>query len=486
MSERTGSRRRITNGTAWMSLNAIISIAVCLAATLCVCQPRTAHAAGASVDQAQPYEVIVYEGKDFSGAHKSYTVEEGNCQRQSVNLKWEWDKFNDKISSVRVGSKVSVVLFEHANYAGTFVLLNDSTPDLGVRHFNDKVSSLIVLLKENGGPLGVHLIGSHKAFYPIDEKCECVPFCKYEKLVYNDDATKAVIYPIGDRWPAYGKVSVTLQEHTNVPFGYEGNTIALPPPIGPKGGEFDLGRYELGKKASAVTMTVQGDIPKRTATGRPSQPPTETAGGEQPQQIHPYTIVINDQVDFVGSGRMYTIGSGGAQKLMPDLSKEGMNDRISSIRVGSTVAVVLFEHKNYSGNYIVLDNNVRDLKRTRLNNKVSSLIIFLRDVGPLGVQLVGSKSTFYPVDEVGFAVSYRTLIYNDDAQKVYMTLKDPKIRPRGRVKATLFEHTNFEGKSLPLAAAPFSGEYDLEKLNFKKKASSLKVECVAMPPVRPY
>lgn len=485
MSERTMRRERVADRAVWISLMVIIGAAVCVAGTFVSWQPPAAHAAGVSVSQAQPYEVIVYEGKDFSGAHKSYTVEEGNCQRLSVNLTWEWDTFNDKISSVRVGSRVSVVLFEHANYAGNFVLLNDSTEDLGARHFDNKVSSLIVFLKENGGPLGVHLIGSHKAFYPIDEKCECVPFCKYEKLVYNDDATKAVIYPLGDRWPAYGKVSVTLQEHTNVYWGYEGNTIALPPPVGPRGGEFDLSRYELGKKASAVTLNVKGDIPKRTASGAPSQPPTGTAGTEQPQQVDPYTVVINEHVDFVGSGRAYTIGSGGAQKLMPDLSKEGMNDRISSIRVGSRVAVALFEHKNYCGNYIVLDDHVRDLKRTRLNDKVSSLIIFLRDVGPLGVQLVGSKSTFYPVDEVGFAVSYRTLIYNDDAQKVYMTLKDPKIRPQGRVKATLFEHTNFEGKSLPLGAAPFSGEYDLEKLKFKKKSSSLRVECVTMPPVRP-
>ncbi len=483
MSERTVRRGRIADGAVWMSLSVIISIAVCLAAILCVCQPRTAHAAGVAVNQAQPYEVIVYEGKDFSGAHKSYTVEEGNCQRQSINLKWEWDKFNDKISSVRVGSKVSVVLFQHANYAGDYIVLNDSTPDLGVRHFDNKVSSLIVFLKETGSPVGVHLFGSHKAFYPVDEKCECVPFCKYEKLVYNDDATKAIIYPVGPGQPGYGKISVTLQEHSTRTPGMEGNMISLPPPIGPRGGEFDLGKYELSKKVSELTMGIHGNFPLR-----PGGPPQVqgTPAGQQGLEVDPYTVVINEQVDFVGSGRAYTIGSGGCQKLMPDLSKEAMNDKISSIRVGSTVAVALFEHKNYCGKYIVLDNHVRDLKRTHFNDKVSSLIIFLRDVGPVGVQLVGSKSTFYPVDEVGFAVSYRTLIYNDDAQKVYMTLKDPKIRPQGRVKATLFEHTNFEGKSLPLAAAPFSGEYDLEKLNFKKKTSSLKVEPVIMPPVRPY
>jgi len=140
----------------------------------------------------------------------------------------------------------------------------------------------------------VHLVGSHKAFYPIDEKCECVPFCKYEKLVYNDDATKAIIYPVDDRWPAYGKVSVTLQEHTNVPWGYEGNVIVLPPQIGPRGGEFDLGRYELGKKASAVTMTVKSDIPgDRLQTCPLSRRQEQPAAGNRSRSIHSLSSSIS-------------------------------------------------------------------------------------------------------------------------------------------------------------------------------------------------
>jgi hypothetical protein len=286
------------------------------------------------------------------------------------------------------------------------------------------------------------------------------------------------IYPMGPGQPGYGKISVTLQQHATIAPGMGGNTITLPPPIGPKGGDFDLGKYQLSGKVSQLTMGINGLFPVR-----PGGPPRGEGTPVLPvgMDVDPHSVRVNQHVDFVGKEWAWYVGSGTYQTSVPDFDQDLLNDRISSIRVGSKVAVILFVDKNYSGKYIVLDHTVPDLSKIGFNDKISSLIVFEKAIGPLGVHLMGSKSTFYPVTDSCSPVSYPTLVYNDDAQKVYMTLKDPKIRGRGVVRATLYEHTNFEGRSLPLSAAPYTGEYDLGKLDFKGKVSSLKVECVATP-----
>jgi hypothetical protein len=477
MSKRSIKKRRIAEGPVRVCLAVIMGLLFCLAAETLPLGLRTSQAATAG--PADEYDIIVYEGRDFAGVNKKYTVTEGNCQKQVINLTWEWDKLNDKITSVRVGSRVAVVLFQHANYSGEYIVLSESTPDLGARHFNDRVTSLIVFLKEQGSPVGVHLFGSHKTFYPVKENCECVPFCRYDKLVHNDDATKVRIYPMGPGQPGYGKLSVLLQQHAGMgEAAYFGNNVTLPPPLGPRGGDFDLGKYQLSGKVSQLTMNIQGNFPVRPG-GPPRYPDKQPSAPTA--QVDPHTVYVNQHIDFVGWIWGWSVESGTYQTAVPDVSERMLNDKISSIRIGSKVAVILFVDKNYTGKYIVLDHPVRDLSKIGWNDKVSSLIVFEKAIGPLGVHLMGSKSQFYPVTNTCSPVSYPTLVYNDDAQKVYMTLKDPKIKGRGLVRATLFEHKNFEGRALPLSAAPFTGEYDLGKLDFKGKPSSLKVECVAPP-----
>lgn len=55
-----------------------------------------------------------------------------------------------------------------------------------------------------------------------------------------------------------------------------------------------------------------------------------------------------------------------------NLSRHGMNDAISSIRVGRGVWEVC-EHANYRGRCEIIRDDVRDLNRINMNDKISSL-----------------------------------------------------------------------------------------------------------------
>jgi C1A family cysteine protease len=205
---------------------------------------------------------------------------------------------------------------------------------------------------------------------------------------------------------------------------------------------------------------------------------------KRPAGPQDYEVIVYENHNFQGKNLVYSVQPGMGQKLEPQLSKAKMNDKLTSVKVGKDVRVVLFEHKNYSGQHLELHDSVQSLSPYKFNDKVSSLIAYPRTtINPLGVWLVGSKQSFYPASETCGGVSYPHLEYNDNATKVIIHSTEPRSPAWGQIRATLYEHADFKGKAQTFTAGPSGGQFDIGK-DLSGKSSSLKVEISGRPPVR--
>jgi hypothetical protein len=168
------------------------------------------------------------------------------------------------------------------------------------------------------------------------------------------------------------------------------------------------------------------------------------------------------------------------QRLEPELSKYKMNDKVSSLKVGKNVWVLMFEHKNYSDQYIHLGESTPLPSSYKFNDKVSSLIVMPnRHIASVGAWLEGSKLSYYPASETCGGASYPHLMYNDDATnvRVWGGRGDPCL-----TRVTIYEHSDFKGKSETCTSGG-KPNYDIGK-DLLGKAPSLKIEIIGKCPVR--
>lgn len=90
--------------------------------------------------QASEFEgAVFYEHGNYRGDHLTLYPGEGIPNLDLYGLGF-WDTWNDEISSVAVWGPVTVYLYEHVNYQGNVLILNEHTPSL--THWNDVASSV--------------------------------------------------------------------------------------------------------------------------------------------------------------------------------------------------------------------------------------------------------------------------------------------------------------------------------------------------------
>jgi cathepsin L len=201
---------------------------------------------------------------------------------------------------------------------------------------------------------------------------------------------------------------------------------------------------------------------------------------KRPAGAGDYEVVVYEHANYQGKSLVYSVQPGMCQKLEPQLSKAKMNDKLTSVKVGKNVAVELFQHKNYSGQHLLLQDSKQSLSPYKFNDKVSSLIVWPKTrFATVGVWLRGSKESFYPASETCGRASYPHLVYNDNAERVYIA----NLPVGCQVKATIYEHADFKGKSETFIAGPNYGLFDIRK-DLRGKASSLRVEMIGKCPVR--
>ncbi len=195
-----------------------------------------------------------------------------------------------------------------------------------------------------------------------------------------------------------------------------------------------------------------------------------------------WRVTIYEHTNYNGKHKDYVIYPGNCQAQEGWLGAIGLNDKISSLKVGKNVAVYLFEHSPYGGKYIRFDTDVPDLRKYDFNDRASSLMVFTKSMGhPLGVWLIGNQMSFRYLaekDNVNLCpcrtikVHHPHVPYNDDATRVIIPKINPQSPPWGYIEVELFEHQSYKGRSVKFRAGLGGGEFTLPP-ELSRKVSSM-------------
>jgi len=432
----------------------------------------------AQLPPVHPYEVVLCEHVDYVGECRHFEVEPWMRHRLVPTL----GDFNDKASSIRVGAKVTVRFFQHADYQGADRTATADVPNLAdwkytsnpalffkQDDFNDKVSSLIVIRKdhpESGGGLDVgsriNLDGqAEEGFFPLPERAS-----------ENEARYPTVPSATNDEADCVGLVhgvEADLFEHA----GFKGKRIPLPgvkkasgganPGCHAAGFTFDLSDYGMDEKVSSIIVRAARQQPGKNAQ----------------------TVILCEHAHYVGACRSFMLGPGKRHVLVPQLGS--FNDTASSIIVGAGVTAILFQDAGFSGGQRSVTEDLATLDQGGFsiwNDTVSSLVVARRGAPLEGASLTGhGESTVFPLPESlsDGEAAYATVPSDINDVAEYLTLC-------GRnVTATLFEHANFAGTPLEVPGlgpppAPCK-QYRLEAFQFDDRVSSLKVRTLALKPL---
>lgn len=203
-----------------------------------------------------------------------------------------------------------------------------------------------------------------------------------------------------------------------------------------------------------------------------------------------WEVTVYEHLNYGGRSKTFTIFPGNCQAMEWDLKDVGMNDTITSIKVGKNVAAYLFEHSPYRGRYLRLDESAPDLRRHNFNDIASSILVFPKSMGnPFGVWLIGKNTGFSAIDVYLHGPDKLNSIscgdkrkiwlhpgvpYNDDATSIVIPKINPQSPPWGYIEVELFEHDHFKGRSVKFRAGPEGGQFTLPP-ELSKKVSSIKI-----------
>lgn len=199
-------------------------------------------------DYSPDYVVEFYEHSDYRGNSKRVELERG--QRHALIEFVGWD-LNDRLSSMRIGRGVGVVLFRDRDFKGPVVIYEFDVP-LVDHDVNDWASSVIVFDKELGGPLGVWVgerddpskifstsFNGQVRFFPLPEDAGDMEARYFRIDEFNDNVEWVVLGPAGrgmfrssgSGYSRYGRsrggiaqVEVAIYEHGDM----RGRSVVLP------------------------------------------------------------------------------------------------------------------------------------------------------------------------------------------------------------------------------------------------------------------
>lgn len=282
-----------------------------------------------------------YLDADYRGDY--FCVNAGESQ---ANL---GDRYNDKISSIRVFGGVQVVIFEDASFGGASRTIIGDTPNLD--DWNDRISSVRVSRGsqpeiQRGGPFGAFGRGN-----PVPAQACFFTGANYagERLCVNSgESLPSMGERFNDRISSVrlsGGVQVVVYENEN--FGGLNRTITRDMP--------DL--CDFNDTISSVL--VAGGQPQGQRGAWYGAP----AAGNEPVNGACFYM----DADFGGEG--FCMNSG---EDMRELD-ERYNDKISSIRVFGRVRVLVYEDGNFSGSSRTVTSDAANLGD--FNDRISSIRI---------------------------------------------------------------------------------------------------------------
>ncbi len=224
--------------------------------------------------------------------------------------------------------------------------------------------------------------------------------------------------------------------------------------------------------------------------------------GDYRKEFDPWEVILYEHPNYTGMWIRYKMQPGMRQRLVWQIDSE-MNDKVSSIQIGANVGVSIFEHYNFYADELDGNQNLEKSVAhigagTRpLNEKISSLIIYPKKSGLLGVWLSDfsfstpvNDWTFFPLPEYEKETrqEFPTLDqYNlnknaNIIQPKTVIFRSPQFPKNDNLTVILYEEKNFQGNSLTLPGADgWEESYNLGDFQWSDRAASLRVRWIGPP-----
>jgi hypothetical protein len=262
---------------------------------------------------------IFYMDSDYKNVFIALPPGEYNSNKISLPLK--------SISSVKVPTGYSVILFDNDNFNGNYVYLNSDETNLQNKNFNDRTISIQIILNEKKNTNNIVTIYEQKDFNGFNqgfsEKNNAIPVelsLKYfTSITIADGYTLEIFYK--------NKLVENINSNTSVLCIQLDNQKICQNKLSSKFFTFNI------VTTKQIVLELYEDI---NFNGRK-------------------TITY----DFVGNYETLSFNP----------------NSISSIKISNDCEVELFEGKNYDGNSVIITGHVKDLRQYAFNDKFNSYII---------------------------------------------------------------------------------------------------------------
>lgn len=312
--------------------------------------------------------MFLFENADFGGQSLSFTYDNDIPDLTRWNLP-TGEKWNDRISSLKVGKGTRITLYQQANYGGASISFEgdgtyaNDVSDLNGLGWGDMISSFKVrqcaipeanqaflFERENYDGAGLYLtvgqdipdlrqwaISSGKSWND-----------RISSLKIGKDALVHV-------W------TDSNYEGPSKPYSGDGQGYVAITSLHPEG---------WGDKISSLKVRTPGWTPESEQPGEPEEP--EEPEGEQPAdwkdiEPEPHQVIIYEDIDFEGAAIGYEYDSDvlDLTKLLVLDTNKNWNDRISSVKIGKNAKVVLYENIGCDDRtaFITLQGNGQSVSR---------------------------------------------------------------------------------------------------------------------------
>lgn len=289
----------------------------------------------ASLGAAQAARITLCEDANFRG--RCVTLAHGVETLDGLGM-------NDRISSIRVDGE-AWELCTDAHFQGDCAMLSGSQRDLASTAFQDRISSLRPQREIGGENWGGANAGQNSGIVVYQDAnfsgrsrsfTSDVP--DLSRFGMNDSISSVRVF--SGRW--------RLCRHANYQDCFEVDSRAIR----------DLSEVGFNDAVSSIQLVRPGDGGGWRHDGHQGR--DEDRGGDGRG-----VAILFEDANFGGRGLE-------VREAIPDLSRSGFNDRVSSIRILSGRWLVC-QDANFQGRCIEIDRNVTDLSRLIFNDVASSI-----------------------------------------------------------------------------------------------------------------
>jgi dUTPase len=271
-----------------------------------------------------------YLDADYRG--DSFCMNAGESRRNVEN------RYNDKISSVRVFGRAQVIVYEHENFGGASRTFTGDASNL--RDWNDRITSIRVQYDRIGFSGSGNEPQNGVCFY-LDADYRGEKFC-----VNSDESQRNLGERYNDRISSiriFGRAEVTVYDDEN--FNGSRQTFRQDVP--------NLRDWNDRITSFQVTGGQYGGQYEGQYGGRSS--------GYEPRNGACFYL------DMDHRGDSFCMNAGESRRNVEDR----FNDKISSIRVFGRARVVVYEHENFGGASRTIAGDVSNLGN--FNDKITSI-----------------------------------------------------------------------------------------------------------------